>query len=136
MAPAGGSGAGGEDLRVEVKGSRPFIGEREVKRGSKPPTRESPGHQVAGTGPASAGVRAQGEASDGPVDAMRRPGDECGHDTRREWALMRLGARVLGTTRAQTPRLAAPRSPARTGAPGVSPSRRRGATIVDPTGPV
>jgi hypothetical protein len=51
-------GCGGEDWRAEVKGSRFFIGDREVRRGSNPPTRDSPGHQVAGTGPASAGVRA------------------------------------------------------------------------------
>jgi hypothetical protein len=79
MVPVGGSGEGWEDQRVEVKGNRPFIGDREVRRGSEPPTRESPGHQVAGTGPASAGVRAQGDAADGPADAVRAAG-------RRVWA--------------------------------------------------
>jgi hypothetical protein len=50
---------GGEGRRVEVKGSRLLIGDRKVRHGSNSPTRESPGHQVAGTGSASAGVRAQ-----------------------------------------------------------------------------
>jgi hypothetical protein len=106
-------GCGGEGRRTEVKGSRLLIGDREVRRGSNPPMRESPCHQVARTRPASAGVRAQGETPDGLVDAARRPVDGCGHDTWLERASTRLGARVLETTRAQTPRLTAPRSPAR-----------------------
>jgi hypothetical protein len=106
-------GCGGEGRSGEVKGSRLLIGDREVRRGSNPLTRVSPGHQVAGTGPASAGVRAQGETPDGQVDAARRPIDGCGHDTWQERSPRYLGACVLRTTRARMPRLAVPRSPAR-----------------------
>jgi hypothetical protein len=134
MASTGGSGEGWEDWRVEVKGNRPFIGDREVRRGSEPPTRKSPSYQVAGTGPALAGVRAQGEAADGPVDAMRAAG-------RRVWAQHAAGTgpnapwRVRPRDHASTDAEGGGAAqPGARGRSGVSPSRCRGATTVNLTG--